>query len=380
MTDSQLRNVVIVGSHGGAYAARALAASVPQDVRLILIEKHAYAFYPPVALRAAVVPGAETQALTDLDAFFPSSSRHIVLKETAVTKLHERSVAIDRDFEGSSTVPFEYALLATGATYAHPSRPTSAHKQDVLRGLRDVQADVKRAQSILVVGGGPVGVEFIGEVRALYPNKKITLVSKGEGLIEGFNPNLGKRLHNTLKRTNVEVRLGTSLDELPRDFPTSKLLDSAQAFSFSDGSKVDADFVLVASGGKPNTSLVSSSGFDSALDDEGRLKVDAQFLRVSDRKLGFYFAVGDCSNAPGPKTLVATKFQVPVAVAGIQQLLAGKGRSSKAYKEPPQILLVSYGPKDGQGVIMGWNVGSWLTAVIKSKTLFVSDFKKLYRA
>lgn len=377
---SNLRNVVIIGGYGGALTARALAASVPQDVRLILIEKNGYAFYPPAALRAAVIPGAEDNALTELDGFFPAGSKHVVLKSTAVTALHEKSVTIAGEFEGSNTIPFEYAILATGATYAHPSRPGSADREEVLKGLRAVQADVKQAKSILIVGGGPVGVEFAGEVKSVHPDKKITLVSRPAGLIDGFNPNLGKRLHNTLNKSGVDVRLGVSLDHLPQDLPTSKLLSEPRTFSFSDGSSVEADFVLVASGGKPNTSLVKDSGFASALDQSGRVKVDPKTLRVLDSNLGFYFAVGDCSDAPGSKTAVCTQFQAPVAASGVQQLLAGKGKSGKTYKEPPRILLVSYGPRDGQGVMFNWNVGSWITTAMKSKTLFVPDFKKLYKA
>ncbi|CAO1618176.1 unnamed protein product [Parajaminaea phylloscopi] len=377
---TKYRNVVIIGSHGGAHVARALAASVPQDVRLILIEKNDYGFYPPAALRAAVVPGAETLAVADFDAFFPSGSRHVVLRGTAVTALQEKSVTIDGQFEGSSEVQFEYALLATGSTYQQPSRPTSTKKEEVLEKFRTMQADVKRAKSILIIGGGPVGTEFAGEVRALYADKKVTLVTKGPSLIEGFKPELGKRLLNTLKKSKVDVRLQTSLDEIPEDVTPAQLLPEARSFTLSDGTQVEADFVLFASGAKPNTALVASSGFASALDQQNRVKVDPKTLRALDAKLGFYFAIGDCNDAPGPNTAVALMAQAPVAVAGLQQLLSGKGKAAKSYKEPPQILMVSYGPKDGQGVMMGLSVPSWFTAMVKSKSLFVPNWKKLYKA
>jgi NADH dehydrogenase FAD-containing subunit len=64
-----------------------------------------------------------------------------------------------------SEIPYDFLVVATGSTYAFPARPPdgAASIKEVEEALRSFQADVKAATSILVVGGGAVGVEFAGE-------------------------------------------------------------------------------------------------------------------------------------------------------------------------------------------------------------------------
>jgi len=43
---------------------------------------------------------------------------------------------------------------------------------------------IKSAHSIVIVGGGPTGVELAGERAVYFPAKKVTLVHKGSRLLE----------------------------------------------------------------------------------------------------------------------------------------------------------------------------------------------------
>ena len=51
--------------------------------------------------------------------------------------------------------------------------------EEMLASYAKVQAAVKEAQRILILGGGPVGVEMAGEIHAYFPDKKVTLVNSG---------------------------------------------------------------------------------------------------------------------------------------------------------------------------------------------------------
>lgn len=64
-----------------------------------------------------------------------------------------------------------------GASYEFPCRaqPEDELATDVHRRLKEFQADVAAAKSVLVVGGGPAGTEFSGEVASQYPGKKVTV-------------------------------------------------------------------------------------------------------------------------------------------------------------------------------------------------------------
>jgi len=49
----------------------------------------------------------------------------------------------------------------------------------MLGSYAKVRGAIKDAQKILIIGGGPVGVELAGEIRAFYPAKEVTLVCAG---------------------------------------------------------------------------------------------------------------------------------------------------------------------------------------------------------
>ncbi|CAO1621893.1 unnamed protein product [Sympodiomycopsis kandeliae] len=372
------QNIVIIGASSGALVAKALTSSLPESHRLILIEKLEYAYHPVSSLRGAVVEGKEEDSFADLDSFFPSGSRHVVLKGTEVKQLHANSLTLSKEFEGSTQLDFAYAVLGLGATYNPPSRPASVSKQEAIAGQRALQAAVKQSKSLLIIGGGPVGVEFSGEVRTVYSDKKITLVTSGPLLPGAWKDSLRNKLTSLLHSNKIEVKTQTSI-EIPEDVPIAEHLPTPRDITLSDGSKVSTDFVLIATGGKPNTTLLTSSGFGANLDENNRIKVNPTTLKVADGELAErYFAFGDASNAPGPKTYFAATQQVPVLTS---QILAAinKGKA-KTWKEPMNVMVVPFGPSNGHGQIGPFVLGGWFTSFAKGKTLFVPDFKKLYQA
>lgn len=54
--------------------------------------------------------------------------------------------------------------------------------------------------------------------------------------------------------------------------------------------------------------------------------------------------------------------------------------SLKAYKPGPMLMIVSIGPKGGAGQLFGMVVGSWISWLAKSRSLFVDAFQKTYAA
>lgn len=75
-----------------------------------------------------------------------------------------------------------------------------------------------------------------------------------------------------------------------------------------------------------------------------------------------------------------------VVAANILNLITAAASSStsssepalKAYKPGPMLMIVSIGPKGGAGQLFGMVVGSWMSWLAKSRTLFVDAFQKTY--
>ena len=165
---------------------------------------------------------------------------------------------------------------------------------------------------LAVVGGGVVGVEMATAWQAL--GSQVTMLVRGEGLLPQLEPFAGELVAAGLTDAGVVVRTGVSVTELRRpdpDGPVEVLLD--------DGSRLEADEILFATGRAPRTD-------DLGLETVGlapgrRLTVD-DHCRVTDVPGGWLWATGD-ANHRAPLTHQG-KYQARIAGAAIAALAAGQ--------------------------------------------------------
>ncbi|KAK0553402.1 hypothetical protein OC846_001324 [Tilletia horrida] len=382
MTDN-LKNVVIVGaSSAGSTAARALSKKLPATHRVVLIDAAESAFWPISSLRAAVVSGWEDKTFVPLEGFFgpADKTRHIVRPSTKVIEVTNSDVLVQTPTGQEERIGFEYAILATGSAYPVPARPASAKTLEAKAALTKLQADVKAAKHILIVGGGEVGVEFAGEVASAYSHaelrKQITLVSRGTQLVGKDNPaGLSKSLDQQLQKSGVKVLLGDSVD-VPKDTKNG-LLGTSQSFTSKNGVEIsDVDFVLVATGTSPVADLWAHADPDSIVD--GQAKVNSKTLRAESTVLTNWFAAGDVAKLPGSKTHVNAQGGANTAAANIISLVQGGKGNAKSFA-PTNICVVPLGTSGGASNMFGWTIGGFLTSLIKGKTLFVSQFHGAYK-
>lgn len=102
-----------------------------------------------------------------------------------------------------------------GSAYPRPCRPPPAETSipQVTHYLKELQSGIAAAKSLVVVGGGPVGIELAGEVKAQYKDKGVTLVHSGQVFLEGggFKSSLGESLKSQLEAMGVKLVFGTRL-------------------------------------------------------------------------------------------------------------------------------------------------------------------------
>jgi pyruvate/2-oxoglutarate dehydrogenase complex dihydrolipoamide dehydrogenase (E3) component len=167
-------------------------------------------------------------------------------------------------------------IVATGSAALVPDIP----------GLRDarpwtnIEATTASAAParFAVLGGGVVGVEMAQAWAAL--GSKVTLVHRGERLIEREEPFASAQVIDALDEMGVDVRLQRS---------AVNVLRSGQlAIELDDGSAVEADEVLVAFGRVPGTSAIGLETIGLPSDRAIRVTDD---LRVPGHD--WLFAVGD---------------------------------------------------------------------------------------
>jgi glutathione reductase (NADPH) len=137
-------------------------------------------------------------------------------------------------------------------------------------------------ERILVVGGGYIAVEFAGVFAAL--GSRTTLAHRGDRLLRGFDDEIRDALDDAYAE-RLDLRLNTSVERLER------VADGIRA-TLSDGSALEVDEVLYATGRRPK---VEGLGLDSVgidLDGAGAIPVD----RFSQTRVPSIYAVGDVTN------------------------------------------------------------------------------------
>lgn len=145
---------------------------------------------------------------------------------------------------------------------------------------------IKSANSILVVGGGPTGVELASEIAVDFPDKKVKLVHRGSRLMEFIGYKASRKALDWLTSRKVEVILGQSVD-------MNSISDGV--YRTSGGETFTADIHFDCTGKKMGSSWLKETHLQDSIDIHGRLMVDAN-LRVKGHKN--IFGIGDITDIP----------------------------------------------------------------------------------
>lgn len=153
--------------------------------------------------RFAVIPGHEHKAFIPYSGVFnsvPNSSLHTVV-QARVLSIQPEYVVLDREWQGSSHIPFAYLTLATGTNLVEPGSMKHDDKASSVQYLQSHQQRVKEASSILIVGGGAMGVQMATDLKEYYPGKEVVLVHSRSNLMPAFHP----EIHNIIKKRFDEL-------------------------------------------------------------------------------------------------------------------------------------------------------------------------------
>ncbi|PKU69599.1 apoptosis-inducing factor homolog B [Dendrobium catenatum] len=344
------RVVVVGGGIGGGFIAKILQSSQNE---VTLIDPKEYLEIPWAQLRSMVEPSFAERTLIKHSEYLTGVT--IVSSHATNVTNHEVQTADGRTF------PYDYLVVATG----HPG----SNKVNIKDRLSHFQQDyekIKSSNSILIIGGGPTGVELAGEIAVDFPEKKVTLVHKGSRLMEFIGPKASRKTFNWLVKKKVEVILGQTVD--------LESLSESGVYVTSGGEKISADCHFVCVGKPVASSWLHDSILKQSLDNKGQLMVDAN-LRVKGRDN--IFAVGDITDVPEIKQGFLAEGHASVAAKNLQLLIKGAPEKKLAtYKASPPIALVSLGRKEGVAQFPFVTLSGCLPGKIKSKDLFVGKTRK----
>ena len=239
--DSRPRVFIVGGGFAGLEAAKALA-NAPVDV--IVVDRRNHHVFQPLLYQVA------TAALSPAD--ISSPIRTILRRQQNCQVMLGESVGVDvenrRLLIGDGSVPYDYLILAAGATHSYFGHDEWAAIAPGLKSIEDATAMRRRillafesaeyegseearraALTFGIVGGGPTGVELAGAIKEIagrtlprdyrHIDTRTTRVIVFEGadrLLPSFPPELSERAERDLERMGVEVRLNSIVTKITR--------------------------------------------------------------------------------------------------------------------------------------------------------------------
>ena len=349
LPENNQKRIVIVGAgFGGLALAQKLCK---KDVQVVLIDKNNYHQFQPLFYQVAMA-GLEPSSIS-----FPlrkvfHDHKNIHVRITSVNSVNTKIKQLSTDI---GVVNYDYLVLAMGAdtnfygqqnimNHAIPMKSISEAiylRNRVLQNFEDAlsEPDVKEKEglmSLVVVGGGPTGVEISGTIAEMrkiilpkdYPeldfeHMKIYLFQSSDGVLPGMSDEAAAKGKEYLEDLGVQLRLGERVTDFDgKNVTTNK------------GDVIRANNVVWAAGVKSN----KIEGIDAnAYAKNGRL-----FVNEINKVEGYdsIFAVGDLAQMsteenPNGHPMVAQPAiqQGKLLAENIYQILKGEKTKTFKYKD-----------------------------------------------
>ena len=274
---------------GGGQAGFQVAASLRADgydgpIRLIGAERHPPYQRPPLSKGLLLGKMDRARLLFRQPSFYPAQAIEL--------RLGERVDAIDRGARTVATstgdvLRYDRLVLATG-TRVRPLAVPGAELDGVvyLRTIDDCDELARRvgeARRVVVVGGGFIGLEVAAAIRLL--GKPVTVLEAAGRL-------MGRVVAPVISGFFADLHRGRGV-EIVLDARIASLAGEAgrvRAVVMADGTRHEADLVVVGIGVLPNVELAQAAGLHC----ENGIVVDPHG-RTSDPAI---FAAGECTSHP----------------------------------------------------------------------------------
>jgi pyruvate/2-oxoglutarate dehydrogenase complex dihydrolipoamide dehydrogenase (E3) component len=173
-------------------------------------------------------------------------------------------------------------VVATGSSAAMP--PIDGLDSVQTWNNRDATTSKRAPESMIVLGGGPVGSELAQAWSTL--GTEVTLIEGGERLLSREEPFAGEQVAASLRDSyGIDVRTGVLAERVSSD-------GGGVAVELNDGGRAEAEELLVAVGRVPRTKGIGLESVGVEPGEHGFLETDDR-LRVSGRE--WLYAVGDVS-------------------------------------------------------------------------------------
>lgn len=190
------------------------------------------------------------------------------------------------DGSGVTLLRGKRVLLATGSEAA--ALPGTPFDGQVVVSAKEALSFDTVPEHLIVAGGGYIGLELGSVWRRL--GARVTVIEMLPRLLPSMDQHVADTLYRSLRKQGIQFKLGTRITGIRK-------IGSKAIVQFNDGSgseEIDCDRVLVAVGRKPLTAGLGLEQAGVAVDDKGRIVIDADYQT----SFPGVYAVGDLVAGP----------------------------------------------------------------------------------
>ncbi len=296
------RLVVIGGVAGGMSAASSYKRLQP-DAEAIVFEKDSHISYGACSLPYYIADIVKD--IHDLIGFTPETALrerdiHVRIRQEVTEIDPEKKEVSVTSLETGQTerISYDKLVIATGGSpIVPPFGGVTLENIFTIRNIGDGLAikrfiDENAPKKGVIVGGGYIGMEMAESLR--HRGIDVTVIEKMDRVLGTMDAEITKIVEAKLAENGVALRKETSVESFEGDGRVEKVL--------TDQGEFPADFVILAVGVRPNTSLAEKAGVTLGV--RGAIQVDTR-MRTN---LPDVYAAGDCAETlhlvTGKKTYI----------------------------------------------------------------------------
>lgn len=336
MMIQQKTHVLVIGAgYAGMLATMRLAMKTRhQNVQITLINPSATFFERLRMHQYAANQPVRRQPIREI---LSGSEVQFIQAEVTGIDIQRREVITRADNE-SQRLAYDYLMYTPGSSidhdgvpgvreHAYTLSPTGPRSAEVLKGI--LPAMNRDGGHLVVVGGGPTGIEAAAEFAESYPGLKVTLVTRGEvaGLLGG---KIQAHILKVLTRLGVAIRDQSAVERVEQNELVT-----------GNGETIRFDLCLWA-GGFVVPTLARESGL--AINERGQVLIDPYMRSISNSRV---YAAGDSAQ---PVETSRMRFRMAAYTAAITGAHAADSLYAAMVGKPQKPLNFAY---LGQGIALG---------------------------
>lgn len=295
-TNLNPKYIIVGGVAGGATAAARIRRN-SENAKIILFEKGEYISYANCGLPyyiGGVIEERERLFVQTPEAFGRRFNIDVRVNSEVMRIEPEKKLVHIRTSDGHEyTESYDKLLLSPGASPVRPPLPGIENEGIyTLRNIADTdniknyiqQHNVKRA---IIVGGGFIGLEMAENIHLT--GAEVAVVEMGNQVMAPIDFSMASIVHQHLQEKGIQLYLNQAVESFTRENEILKV-------HLKSGIELEADFVLLSIGVRPQTNLAREAGLK--LGETQGIYVN-EFLQTSDESI---YAVGDAIEYPHPIT------------------------------------------------------------------------------